>query len=442
VGFGGIQEEFDVTDNGRKRYAPVGKVLVAGIGVLGVFWLAASNPSSASDPPEVRVVVVPAPPPPVSAYDTLGPGETLAEMLADNGLDGSAIYELTEVVREVKNPRSLRPGVVARFSGAPDSSPSSIFLRVSPDSLVHLARSDSTWASSVRTVPLTTDTLHLAGLIDSNLWSATLSGEVEKLADGEFQEYVYDMADNVFGWKVDFTRDIRRGDAFRVAIERERRPDGSVRQSRFLAIELANRGRAFQAIPFTRPGGRKEYFDGEGQALRGTFSRYPVSFRVTSSFSTRRYHPILKVRRPHLGTDYGAPRGTPVEATAAGTVTRAGTWGGYGRMVEIRHARGISTRYAHLSSISVRNGAFVEQGQMIGRVGSTGLSTSAHLHYEFLQNGVQRNPATIDLPSAPALEDEYMEDFGRIRDQALEQLDKVALPVLPEASRVESVVAD
>jgi len=437
-----MEERRDVRQHGKKRYAPVGKVLAAVIGVLGIFWLAASNPTSASDPPAVKRVVVPAPPPPVSVYDTLESGETLAELLADHGFDGPAIHQVTQVVRDVKNPRTLRPGVVARFTGPASSNPESVLLLVSADSLLELVLRDTSWSASVRTVPVTIDTLRLAGLIDSSLWFATLSGEVDKLGDGEFQEYVYDMADNVFGWKVDFTRDIRRGDAFRVAIERERRPDGSVRVHRFIAIELANRGRRYQAIPFTRPGGHREYFDGEGSALRGTFLRYPVDFRVTSSFSRRRYHPILKVRRPHLGTDYGAPRGTPVKATAAGTVTRAGTWGGYGRMVEIRHARGITTRYAHLSRIGVRQGAFVEQGDLIGRVGSTGLSTSAHLHYEFLVNGAQRNPATIDLPSAPALEAEFTQEFVGVRDQALAQLDMVALPVLPAEPRVAAVVAD
>lgn len=426
----------------QKWSAPVGKILAAAISVLGLFWLAASSPTSASDPAPIRRVVVPAPPPPVSVYDTLTSGETLAEMLADQGLDGPAIYQLTEVVREVKNPRTLRPGLVARFTGLPGSGPESILLQVNADSAVRLERIDSLWSAQVLTVPVVMDTLHLAGLIESSLWFATLSGDLDKLGEGEFQEYVYDLADNVFGWKVDFTRDIRRGDAFRVAVERERRPDGTLRSRRFLAIELMTRGKLLQAIPFTRPEGNREYFDGEGSALRGTFLRYPVAFRVTSSFSRRRYHPILKVRRPHLGTDYGAPRGTPVKATAAGTVTRAGTWGGYGRMVEIRHARGIVTRYAHLSSINVRTGAFVEQEQIIGRVGSTGLATAAHLHYEFLQNGSQRNPATIDLPSAPELESIYMEDFGQIRDQALAELNHVALPVLPDDSRVASVVAD
>ncbi|MEE8486962.1 MAG: M23 family metallopeptidase [Gemmatimonadota bacterium] len=426
----------------QKRSAPVGKVLAVAIGVLGIFWLAASNSTSASDPEPVRRVVVPAPPPPVSVYDTLASGETLAEMLADQGFDGASIHQLTQVVREFKNPRTLRPGLVAQFIGLPDSGPQSVLLQVNADSLLELDLIDSVWTGSVRTVPVIIDTLHLAGLIESSLWFATLSGDLHKLGEGEFQEYVYDLADNVFGWKVDFTRDIRRGDAFRVAVERQRRPDGSLRSSRFLAIELMTRGKLLQAIPFTRPEGHLEYFDAEGSAMRGTFLRYPVSFRVTSSFSRRRYHPILKVRRPHLGTDYGAPRGTPVSVTAAGTVTRAGTWGGYGRMVEVRHARGIVTRYAHLSRINVRTGAFVEQGQTIGRVGSTGLATAAHLHYEFLQNGSQKNPATIDLPSAPELEAEFMEDFGWTRDRALAELNQVALPVLTDNSRVASVVAD
>jgi len=431
-----------VKEYGQKRSAPVGKMLVVATGVLGIFWLAASNPTSASDSEPVRRVVVPAPPPPVSVYDTLASGETLAEMLADQGLNGPSIYQFTEVVREFKNPRSLRPGLVAQFTGMPESGPQSVLLQVSADSMVELDLTDSVWTGVVRTVPVIMDTLHLAGLIESSLWFATLSGDLDKLGEGEFQEYVYDLADNVFGWKVDFTRDIRRGDAFRVAVERERRPDGSLRSSRFIAIELMTRGKLLQAIPFTRPEGHREYFDAEGSAMRGTFLRYPVSFRVTSSFSRRRYHPILKVRRPHLGTDYGAPSGTPVSVTAAGTVTRAGTWGGFGRVVEVRHARGIVTRYAHLSRINVRVGAFVEQGQTIGRVGSTGLATAAHLHYEFLQNGSQKNPATIDLPSAPALETEFMEDFAWTRDQALAELNQVALPGFLDNSRVAAVLAD
>lgn len=423
----------------------VGRLLAVGAGVLGIGWLVGPGPLGAPDLPPVRQVEVPAPPAPVSSYDTLASGETLAELLSDHGFDGPTSYAFTQVMREVKSPRRLHAGLVARFSGPPGDRPDRVQMRVNADSLVELtanADEGAAWTARVHEVPVVTDTIAFAGRIDSSLWFASLSGDIDRMGENEFKEYVFYLAD-VFMWKVDFTRDIRRGDAFRVAVERERRPDGTVRTRKFLAIELMNRGELLQAIPFTRPEGRREYFDYDGGAMRGTFLRYPVDFRITSSFSRRRYHPILKVRRPHLGIDYGAPYGTPVKATADGTVSRAGTWGGYGRVVEIRHTRGISTRYAHLSSIGVRRGQKVSQGDVIGRVGSSGLSTAAHLHYEFLQSGKQRNPAAVDLPSAPALEEEYMSDFGRTRDQALALLDGVALPVGPaEETTVVTRAAD
>jgi murein DD-endopeptidase MepM/ murein hydrolase activator NlpD len=378
---------------------------------------------------DIRTVFVPAPPPPESVYDTLRTGETLAEVLDGHGFSPQDIHQLIEVVREYKSPRSFRPGVVVRLTGPPGGQADQVLLQLNEDSLLALdARTDG-WASDVVTVPTTVDTLLLGGLIESSLWYAELTGQVDRLGEGEFQEYVYDLAD-VFAWKVDFTRDIRRGDAFRVSIEREMRPDGTVRTRRFLSIELRNRGRVLSAIPYTRPGGRRDYFDVEGEALRGVFLRYPVPYRITSGFSNRRYHPVLKTYRAHRGTDYGAPHGTSVKATASGTVTRAGTWGNYGRMVAIRHTHGIETRYAHLSSIAagIRAGARVDQGQVIGRVGSTGLATGPHLHYEFLQNGGHRNISTMNLPSAPALEDQYMSEFLVNRDAALDVLSGVALP--------------
>ncbi|MEJ2483317.1 MAG: M23 family metallopeptidase [Gemmatimonadota bacterium] len=353
---------------------------------VSVFWPGPRAPDA-----PVPVVVVPAPLPPVSGYDTLGSGETLGELLAANGLNPASAYAVTEVVRGFKSPRSLRAGLVARFTGEAGSEPDRIVLQLSPDSLLDLMAADTSWKG-----------------------------------------------------KVDFTRDIRRGDAFRAAIERERRPDGSIRSRRFLAIELRNRNRELAASPFERPDGRRDYFDADGEALKGVFLRYPVPFRITSGFSRRRYHPVLKRNRAHLGIDYGAPRGTPVKATAAGTVVRAGTWGSFGRIVEIRHVKNFSTRYAHLSSISrgVTVGAFVQQGQVIGRVGSTGLATGPHLHYEFLQAGTHRNPATLDLPSAERLEEEYMNAFRIERDEALALLDAVPLPVLSSEAAAEPAVAD
>jgi murein DD-endopeptidase MepM/ murein hydrolase activator NlpD len=207
-------------------------------------------------------------------------------------------------------------------------------------------------------------------------------------------------------------------------LERKVRPDGSIRSRHFLAIELCNRGRVLRAIPQPLPNERWAYFDEEGRSLRGAFLRYPVPYRITSRFTGRRYHPLLKRWRAHEGIDYGAPAGAPVEATASGTVTRAGFQGGYGRLVELRHPGEIRTRYAHLRSIApdVRPGAHVEQGQIIGRVGASGLATGPHLHYEFLQNGRHRDPLKVEVPNAPSIDASRLAEFRQNRDEALAML--------------------
>jgi len=163
--------------------------------------------------------------------------------------------------------------------------------------------------------------------------------------------------------------------------------------------------------------------------VRRAFLLAPLDFRrVTSSFSRRRFHPVLRRYRAHTGTDYGAPVGTPVRTTGDGVVNRAGWWGGYGRAIEIRHANGFVTRYAHLSRIGVRPGQRVVQGEVIGRVGSTGMATAPHLHYEFLQRGRYRNPTALNLPPAEPVEERLMPAFSVERDRLLAVLEPVALP--------------
>jgi YD repeat-containing protein len=276
------------------------------------------------------------------------------------------------------------------------------------------------WATHIEAVPFVMDTVRIAGVIESNLWSARLGGDLDRFRPKEFEELVYDLAD-ILAWKVDFTRDLSKGDSLKIVLERKVRPDGSIRSRHFLAIELRNRDRIVRAIPQALPGERYAYFDEEGRSLRGAFLRYPVPYRITSRFTSRRYHPVLKRYRAHEGIDYGAPAGAPVEATASGVVTRAGFYGGYGRLVEVRHPQGIRTRYAHLRSIApdVRPGASVAQGQIIGRVGSSGMATGPHLHYEFLQNGRHRNPLTVEMPSAPSIATAHWSEFVKARDMAL-----------------------
>ena len=304
--------------------------------------------------------------------------------------------------------------------------PDRIRFDLTPDSILHFVRSDSVWTTHVEPVPFVMDTVRISGVVESSLWSARLGGDLDRFRPKDFENLVYDLAD-IFAWRVDFTRDLRRGDALRVVLERKVRPDGSIRSRHFLAIELRNRDRVFRAIPQPRPNGRFAYFDEDGRSLRGAFLRYPVPYRITSRFTNRRYHPVLKRYRAHEGIDYGAPAGAPVEATASGVVVRAGFQGGYGRIVELRHPQGIRTRYAHLRSIApdVRPGAHVDQGQIIGRVGSSGLATGPHLHYEFLKNGRHQNPLTVDLPNAPSIAAPSLPDFFRTRDEALALLGDV-----------------
>ena len=352
--------------------------------------------------------------------DALTRGTALSQVLDSRGLDSDQVREITRLLGAYRSPRTLRPGTALRFALGATGVPDRILLALTPDSLLHFIRSDSAWTTRIEEVPFVIDTVRISGVIESSLWSARLSGDLERFGRKDFEDLVYDLAD-ILAWKVDFTRDLRRGDAVRVVLERKVRPDGTIRSRHFLAIELRNGDRVLRAIPQPRPGGRFAYFDEEGRSLRGAFLRYPVPYRITSHFTTRRYHPILKLWRAHEGIDYGAPYGAPVEATASGVVTRAGFMGAYGRLVELRHPGEIRTRYAHLSSIApdARPGAHVDQGQIIGRVGASGLATGPHLHYEFLLNGRHRDPLTVDLPSAPSIAPLQLAEFRRDRDGAL-----------------------
>ncbi len=375
-------------------------------------------------PPSPRFVPADEPDPvawaPPRPGDILSRGTALSHVLAARGFDSEQTREITRLLEPYRSPRALRPGTALRFSVASAGIPDRILLALNPDSILHFIHSDSVWTTRIELVPFVLDTVRITGVIESSLWSARLGGDLDRFGKKDFEELVYDLAD-VFAWKVDFTRDLRRGDAFRIALERKVRPDGSIRSRHFLAIELRNGDRVLRAIPQPLPGGRFAYFDEEGRSLRGAFLRYPVPYRITSRFTTHRFHPILKRWRAHEGIDYGAPAGAPVEATASGIVTRAGFMGGYGRLVELRHPGEIRTRYAHLRSIApdVRPGAHVEQGQIIGRVGSSGLATGAHLHYEFLQNGRHRDPLTVSVPNAPSIDASRLVAFGRDRDAAL-----------------------
>jgi murein DD-endopeptidase MepM/ murein hydrolase activator NlpD len=250
------------------------------------------------------------------------------------------------------------------------------------------------------------------GRIEGSLWKTLVS-------QGEDSSLVLQLI-NILQWDVPFTQ-IQPGDSFKLIVEKKYRDDRFVKYGRIEAVEFRRGEKSFYAFLFEDPQtGKGQYYDNKGNSIRKAFLKIPFHFnpRITSHFTNSRFHPILKKRRPHLGVDFGAPTGTPVLASASGTVIFAGTNGGYGRMVKIRHAGGMVTSYAHLSRINVRKGQAVAQMDMVGRVGSTGLSTGPHLDYRVQDaRGRFLNPLNlVSLPSEHPIDSKYAEQFGRLRD--------------------------
>jgi murein DD-endopeptidase MepM/ murein hydrolase activator NlpD len=304
------------------------------------------------------------------------------------------------------DPRRLLPGT--RFDGRRSPAGDLEALRVTLDrrSELHLIR-DGEDILIERTVrPVASDVVRIEGEVTSSLFNA-----VE--AVGARPDLAVELA-QVFQWDIDFFRDIRTGDRFVAVVDQQTVDDEFFGYGTLFAARYINDGRTYDAVIYPDDDGRLGYYDVEGRALRKQFLRSPLKFsRITSRFSMSRFHPVLKRRLPHYGVDYGAPVGTPVQVTADGTVTFLGRNGGAGRMIRVRHPNGYETHYLHLSRYAggIRKGARVVQGQVIGYVGSSGLSTGPHLDYRVQQNGRWINPLTISSPPTKPLDGSRLQRF-------------------------------
>jgi murein DD-endopeptidase MepM/ murein hydrolase activator NlpD len=257
------------------------------------------------------------------------------------------------------------------------------------------------------------------GSIESSLF---LAGKDAGLNDGMIMELA-----NIFGWDIDFVLDIRQGDKFYLVYEKRYRDGEYLRDGNILAATFVNQGEKYQAVRFETEDG-PQHFAPDGHNMRKAFLRAPLNFSyISSNFNPKRMHPVLKRVKAHNGIDYRAPTGTPVYAAGDGKVIRSAYDGANGNHVFIQHANSIVTKYLHFSKRRVKKGQRVKQGQVIGLVGSTGLSTAPHLHYEFVLNGVHRNPRTVSLPTAVPLQGEKLTRFQQY-----------AAPYLTQLSRLES----
>jgi len=265
------------------------------------------------------------------------------------------------------------------------------------------------------------------GVINDSLF---LSAQQAGLSDNIIMRLV-----GIFGWDIDFALDIRKGDSFAVIFEELFQDGERVGNGRILAAEFTNRGKTYRAAWYKDPKDHGDYFDERGRSMRKAFLRTPVNFsRISSRFSLGRKHPVLNKIRAHRGVDYAAPTGTPIKAAGDGRVSYRGRKGGYGKVIEIHHGGKYSTLYAHLNGYArgSAKGSKVRQGQIIGYVGSTGLATGPHLHYEFRVNGVHRNPLTVKLPDAKPIEKAYLAEFKAESRHLFTQLAGIS-PAAPTA---------
>lgn len=327
-------------------------------------------------------------------------GDTLSGLLQAQGVTASQIHHLVHSDDRLKALADIRPGDTLRI--ALDETGALYALGYQPDivTTVKAVLNDDHWQVQSHVRQYQRRLRFAEATINDSLF---LASKKAGISDGITMQLTH-----IFAWDVDFIRDIRQGDHFQVLYEELYLDGRKVGEGHILAAEFWNRGRHLKAYRFRHENGNAEYMDAEGDAMRKAFIRTPVDFtRISSRFSMGRLHPILNRVRRHEGIDYAAPRGTPIKAAGKGKVIFAGVKSGYGNVIVLKHGRKYSTLYAHMHRFAdgIHVGTRVEQGEVIGYVGMTGLATGPHLHYEFRVNGEHKNPLTVPLPRAKGVSD-------------------------------------
>ena len=320
-------------------------------------------------------------------------GDTLSTLFEKVGLPATSVHEILASDKQAKQFSQLKHGQKLEFEMSPDGQLSTLHSQVSDLETISLNKSAKGYTFRRVTKLPTMRSAYVHGVINSSL---SASGQRAGLP----HSLTMDMA-KVFGYDIDFAQDIRPGDQFEVIYEQKVVNGKTVGTGNILSARFTNRGKTYTAVRYTNKQGISNYYTADGNSMRKAFIRTPVDFaRISSRFSSGRKHPILNKIRAHKGVDYAAPRGTPIKATGDGKVLLAGRRGGYGNTVIIQHGNTYRTLYGHMQGFAkgVKTGGSVKQGQVIGYIGTTGLSTGPHLHYEFQVNGVHVDPLGRKLP--------------------------------------------
>jgi murein DD-endopeptidase MepM/ murein hydrolase activator NlpD len=346
-------------------------------------------------------------------------GGNFAGALQQFGLSATEVNDATAAAQRAYNLRQLRAGNSITVGRSVEGTLREINYKIDADRMLHIVPQSQGFSAEVKEIPTHTEAVVVNGRLEDSLFNAVEDA-------GESAEVAMRIA-QIFGYDLDFYTDPRRGDTFRVVLEKKRYEHGETAgYGRILAAEFVNGTRKYQALLFHDPEGRAAYYTADGKSLQKAFLRSPLKFGapVTSHFSKARFHPILKTYRPHLGTDYGAPTGTPVQAIGSGRVVFAGRKGGDGNMVHVAHSNGYETYYLHLSRIFVHAGERVEIGKTIGLVGMTGLATGPHLDFRISQKGQFRNFETLGLPPSDPVNKKDWAEFAAVREKWMPMMEQ------------------
>ncbi len=343
----------------------------------------------------------------------------LADILLGYGVPYGSIAALADVAKDVHDVRKLREGESYAMFCAKDSAETACYFVVetNPDTYVVYQLNDSI-SAYIGKKPIVTKIREVGGVINSSL--------SQTIAENDLSPALANKLSDIYAWTVDFYR-IQRGDYFKAIFEEIYVDGKSIGIGDVLAAEFVHRNEPFYSYRFVQDS-VANFFDEKGESLRKAFLKAPLKFsRISSKYTMKRYHPVQKRWKAHLGTDYAAPTGTPIMATGDGTVI-ASAYGKYnGNYVKVRHNSTYTTQYLHMSKRAVSNGKFVRQGDVIGYVGSTGLATGPHVCYRFWKNGKQVDPYRQDLPPSEPIEAKYRDAFKAAKDSLMPQLQGIQI---------------
>ena len=350
---------------------------------------------------------------------TVRSGQSLDGIFRKQGFSANTLHKIMTANGDTKQLKKIRPGDLFEFQRHEDGSLKRMRYAIDEDRYLLIDYDGQQIVASSQARDMITEITETSGTITSSLF---LAGKKAGLSDGMVMKLA-----NLFGWDIDFVLDIREGDRFFLLYEKVYRDGSFLRDGEIVGATFVNQGEKFQALRFNIDG-KAQYFAPDGRNMRKAFLRAPLNFAyISSNFNPKRYHPILKRVKAHNGIDYKAPKGTPVYAAGDGKVIRSDYNKFNGHHVFIQHANSIVTKYLHFTKRTVKKGQRVKQGKVIGYVGATGLAQGPHLHYEFLLNGVHRNPRTVALPKADPLGKTQLAEFRLM-----------TAPVLSQLSRLES----